>query len=186
MAASALVAVPEPASSRPASEAGSIDPAQFRALSLALPAGPGTSTTRSTDTATRSAGWLGPDSAILEPGAAPTSPDDRPRVAQPASKVGTIAKNYWRFDPDISWYGPGLYGNGTACGQRFTKEIVGVAHRSLPCGTLVQFRYNGRVVTAPIIDRGPYVAGRTWDLSKGLCTLLDHCFTGTIEWRFAP
>ena len=48
---------------------------------------------------------------------------------------------------------------------------------------MVTFRYNGRTVSAPVIDRGPYVAGRTWDLSEGLCTLLDHCFTGTIEWK---
>ena len=75
--------------------------------------------------------------------------------------------------------------NGTACGQKLTKELVGVAHRTLPCGTLVTFRYNGKTVTAPVIDRGPYAAGRTWDLSKGLCTLLDHCFTGTIEWKMA-
>jgi rare lipoprotein A len=95
----------------------------------------------------------------------------------------SIEKNDWRFDPDISWYGPGLYGNGTACGQKLTKELVGVAHRTLPCGTMVTFRYNGKTVSAPVIDRGPFVAGRTWDLSNGLCKLLDHCFTGTIEWK---
>jgi hypothetical protein len=33
-------------------------------------------------------------------------------------------------------------------------------------------------------DRGPYVAGRTWDMTKGLCTLLHHCFTGGgVYWR---
>ena len=107
----------------------------------------------------------------------------RPDVRQPAAPRGSVEKNYWRFDPNISWYGPGLYGNGTACGQKLTKELVGVAHRTLPCGTMVTFRYEGKTVSAPVIDRGPYVSGRTWDLSKGLCTLLDHCFTGTIEWK---
>ena len=63
---------------------------------------------------------------------------------------------------------------------------MGVAHRSLPCGTLVTFRNptNGRQVTVPVIDRGPYVAGRTWDMSRALCDYLDHCYTGSIEWRF--
>ena len=91
-----------------------------------------------------------------------------------------FAKNFWRFDPDISWYGPGFYGSGTACGQLYTKAIMGVAHRSLPCGTLVTFRNpaNGRQVTVPVIDRGPYVAGRPWDMSKALCDYLDHCYTG--------
>ena len=42
----------------------------------------------------------------------------------------------------------------------------------------------GRVVTTQVIDRGPYVSGRTWDLSGALCLKLDHCYTGPIEWRF--
>jgi rare lipoprotein A len=95
-------------------------------------------------------------------------------------------RNFWRFDPDISWYGPGFFGSGTACGQTYTREILGVAHRSLPCGTLVTFRnpVNGRQITVPVIDRGPYVAGRTWDMSRALCVYLDHCYTGSIEWRW--
>src|SRR6266545_2545909 len=36
-----------------------------------------------------------------------------------------------------SWYGPGFYGNRTACGQLYTPEILGVAHLTLPCGTLL-------------------------------------------------
>ena len=79
-----------------------------------------------------------------------------------------------------SWYGPGFYGNRTACGQTYTPEIVGVAHRTLPCGTLVVLEYRGRTLTVPVIDRGPYIAGRTLDLSNAthiamgcpdLCTL---------------
>ena len=42
---------------------------------------------------------------------------------------------------------------------------LGVAHKSLPCGTKVTFRYHGRSVTVPVIDRGPYVGGREWDLT---------------------
>ena len=79
-----------------------------------------------------------------------------------------------------SWYGPGFYGNRTACGQTYTPEIIGVAHRTLPCGTLVVLEYRGRTLTVPVIDRGPYVAGRALDLSSAthiaigcpdLCTL---------------
>jgi hypothetical protein len=79
-----------------------------------------------------------------------------------------------------SWYGPGFYGNRTACGQTYTPQILGVAHKTLPCGTLLQLTYGGRSVTVPVIDRGPYVAGRTLDLSNAtklalactdLCTL---------------
>jgi hypothetical protein len=79
-----------------------------------------------------------------------------------------------------SWYGPGFYGNRTACGQVYTPEIVGVAHKTLPCGTLLTLTYGSRVLTVPVIDRGPYIAGRTLDLSNAtklaigctdLCTL---------------
>ena len=83
-----------------------------------------------------------------------------------------------------SWYGPGLYGGHLACGGTLTPGTLGVANKSLPCGTKVTFRHNGRVLRVPVIDRGPYVAGRTWDLSRGLCDYLDHCYTGSIEWRW--
>jgi len=99
-----------------------------------------------------------------------------------------------------SFYGPGFYcisnrvkacvpqaGSAawpklTACGVLYTRTVVGVAHRWLPCGTLVAFSYGGRTVIAPVIDRGPYVAGRMWDLSGALCRALRHCFTGPIRW----
>lgn len=181
MAVSALVAVPEPAGSRSPSPDRSLDPAQLSAVTLGLSAAP-PATTMIDDQAQGSTGAVEPGSAFVEPGANAAAAG-RPSVKVPAPAKGAIAKNYWRFDPNISWYGPGFYGNGTACGQTLTRELVGVAHRTLPCGTIVTFRYNGKVVSAPVIDRGPYVSGRTWDLSKGLCTLLDHCFTGTIEWK---
>ena len=65
-----------------------------------------------------------------------------------------------------SWYGPGFYGNRTACGLTFSPEVLGVAHMTLPCGTRLTLTSSaGRTVTVPVIDRGPYVAGRTLDLS---------------------
>jgi hypothetical protein len=60
-----------------------------------------------------------------------------------------------------SWYGPGFYGNRTACGQTYTPEIVGVAHRSLRCGTLVVLEYRGRTLTVPVIDRTSLSAALT-------------------------
>jgi rare lipoprotein A len=62
---------------------------------------------------------------------------------------------------------------------------MGVAHRTLPCGTMVTFRNprNGREITVPVVDRGPYIAGRIWDLTGGACVALDHCWTGPVEWH---
>jgi hypothetical protein len=66
---------------------------------------------------------------------------------------------------EASYYGPGLYGNGVACGGTLWPGTLGVANKTLPCGTMVKLRYRGRTVTVPVIDRGPYVAGRDFDLT---------------------
>jgi hypothetical protein len=66
-----------------------------------------------------------------------------------------------------TWYGPGLYGNHTACGQVLRPGTVGAAHRSLPCGTAVKFAYRGRQLVTTVIDRGPYSHGNAWDLTNG-------------------
>ena len=137
------------------------------------------------DPGARSDGDLDPSSTMFEPTRRSEPPQARPRAAQPEPDRGTVRKNPWRRDPEISWYGPGLMGNGTACGQTLTRRLVGVAHRTLPCGTLVQFRYDGKTVTVPVVDRGPFVSDRIFDLTYAACKQLDHCFTGPIKWRYA-
>ena len=79
-----------------------------------------------------------------------------------------------------SWYGPGLYGGRTACGGTLNATTLGVANRTLPCGTRVTFRYHGRKVTATVIDRGPFVAGREWDLTPAVKARLGFPSTGTV------
>ncbi|MFN8161041.1 MAG: peptidoglycan-binding protein [Solirubrobacterales bacterium] len=82
-----------------------------------------------------------------------------------------------------TWYGPGLYGNHTACGQVLHRDTIGVAHRTLPCGTPVTFAYHGHYAIAVVIDRGPYSKGNDWDLTNGLRELLG--FEGRDEVRYA-
>ena len=79
-----------------------------------------------------------------------------------------------------SYYGPGLYGNGVACGGTLLPHTIGVAHKTLPCGTKVKLRYRGRTVTAPVIDRGPYVAGRDYDLTWAVKQRLGFPGVGTV------
>jgi hypothetical protein len=79
-----------------------------------------------------------------------------------------------------SWYGPGFYGNRTACGRTLGRGTLGVAHKSLPCGTKVAFRYNGRTVVAPVIDRGPYAGNREYDLTAETKRRLGFGSTGTV------
>jgi len=79
-----------------------------------------------------------------------------------------------------SWYGPGFYGRRTACGQTLTGGIKGVAHKTLPCGTSVVFRRGDRTVTARVIDRGPYVGGRQWDLAPAIKRALGYSGDGPV------
>src|SRR5215218_9113774 len=65
-----------------------------------------------------------------------------------------------------TWYGPGFFGERTACGTKLSRSTVGVAHRRLPCGTRVTLKYRSHYVRARVIDRGPYTNGVRWDLTQ--------------------
>ena len=79
-----------------------------------------------------------------------------------------------------SWYGPGLYGNGLACGGTLTPSTLGVAHRTLPCGTKLTLRHGSRSVRVRVIDRGPFVAGREFDLTSATRQRLGFGSTGAV------
>jgi rare lipoprotein A (peptidoglycan hydrolase) len=77
------------------------------------------------------------------------------------------------------------YGLGLACGGVLGREQLGVAHKTAPCGTLITFTYGGRRLTVPVIDRGPYIAGREWDLTGATAEALRFPGLGQIEWSVA-
>lgn len=176
IAALASVVVPGLAGSRIPSAPTAIDPSAYQEVGLGWSETAMTMPKLALDLA--SDGRLDAASLLSEPRLEAVDAATRPFVALPAIKP--TVKILWHLDSNISWYGPGLYGHGGACGipGGLQKDTVGVAHRTLPCGTKVTFRYQGRTVVARVIDRGPYVAGRTWDMTHGLCALLNHCFTG--------
>ena len=73
-----------------------------------------------------------------------------------------------------SWYGPGFFENRLPCWQwlqtqglpiQFQPDTWGVAHKTLPCGTMVALSHGANTITVPVVDRGPYIAGRELDLS---------------------
>jgi hypothetical protein len=76
-----------------------------------------------------------------------------------------------------SWYGEG---QRLACGGSLTPGMMGVAHKTLPCGTMVTIRHRGRQVRVPVVDRGPYVGGREWDLGPGVRAALGFDGVGTV------
>jgi rare lipoprotein A len=80
----------------------------------------------------------------------------------------------------VSWYGPGFYGHRTACGGTLTAGTQGVANKTLPCGTRVTLHYRSSTVTVPVIDRGPYVSGREYDLTGATKSRLHFGSTGTL------
>jgi rare lipoprotein A (peptidoglycan hydrolase) len=89
-----------------------------------------------------------------------------PITAVPAAANGSVVV--------ASWYGPGFFENRLPCWPwlkanglpiQFLPDTWGVAHKSLPCGTMVTLTHGARTVTVPVVDRGPYIAGREFDLS---------------------
>jgi rare lipoprotein A (peptidoglycan hydrolase) len=71
-----------------------------------------------------------------------------------------------------TWYGPGFYGKKTACGVRMTRTLLGVAHKKLKCGTKVAVLYKGRRIDVPVVDRGPFRHGTSYDLTAATAQAL--------------
>jgi rare lipoprotein A len=110
---------------------------------------------------------------------APESAPARVRLSTGAARrLGRV--NAYRYAA-ASWYGPGLYGNHLGCGGTLQPDRLGVAHKSLPCGAKVTLRHAGRVVRVRVIDRGPYVGGREFDLTAATASRLQFSGHGAIQ-----
>jgi rare lipoprotein A (peptidoglycan hydrolase) len=107
----------------------------------------------------------------------PMSVPARVRVGAAGRPVGRL--NVYRT-AYASWYGPGLYGNNLGCGGRLSPGRLGVAHKTLPCGAKVTLRRGTRTVRVRVIDRGPYVAGREYDLTEATARKLRFSGHGAI------
>ncbi len=88
------------------------------------------------------------------------------------------ASNYYAPSPETfrgthtevaSWYGPGFAGRPTSTGEIYNPEGLTAASKTLPLGSHVRVTNpdTGRSVVVRINDRGPYVRGRSLDLSHG-------------------
>ena len=101
-----------------------------------------------------------------------------PRAPAPATRARVHSSGI------ATWFGPGFYGKKTACGQTLTPGVVGVANRTLPCGTLIKVGYSGHALTVPVLDRGPYShIGADWDLTAGAAAALGITETVRIHIR---
>ena len=98
-------------------------------------------------------------------------------LARPAAT--TEAMPVTVYLPSVaSWYGPKLYGHGTACGGKLTRHTLGVANKTLRCGEDVGLYYHGRTMVVPVIDRGPFVKGRRYDLTYATARALGTISAG--------
>jgi rare lipoprotein A (peptidoglycan hydrolase) len=106
-------------------------------------------------------------------------------AAAPPGKPAPASATRHRVRPSAvaTWFGPGFYGKQTACGQTLTPNVVGVANRTLPCGTLVKVTYGKRSLTIPVLDRGPYSHIADWDLTAGAAEALGISETVRIGTR---
>jgi rare lipoprotein A (peptidoglycan hydrolase) len=102
-----------------------------------------------------------------------------------ASQGGEIAFSPFRY-AGASWYGgPTMWGRSTACGQTLRPHTLGVANKTLPCGTTVKFVYHGHALVTRVIDRGPYVKGRAFDLTKAASEALGFRGVGRLRYAVA-
>jgi rare lipoprotein A (peptidoglycan hydrolase) len=83
-------------------------------------------------------------------------------------------------------FGEGFYGTKTACGVTLRRNTLGVANRTLPCGTPVAIYWHRRTIVVPVIDRGPYANHADWDLTWATGAVLQMNSTETIGATAVP
>lgn len=82
-------------------------------------------------------------------------------------------------------YPAGTKRERTSCGQRLGRKTLGVAHPVLPCGVKLFIAYKHKVVLTQVVDRGPSVPGREFDVTRALAAKLGLEGTRQIRWRYA-
>jgi hypothetical protein len=81
--------------------------------------------------------------------------------------------------------GPAAFGRRTACGGTIRPETEGVAHPTLPCGARIFITFRGTTFLTQVVDRGPYVPGRQFDLTDALARRLGLRGVQVVHWSYA-
>ncbi|HWD70693.1 MAG TPA: septal ring lytic transglycosylase RlpA family protein [Solirubrobacteraceae bacterium] len=130
------------------------------------------------------------DAATDSTGAAGLASSGGGSAAAATSQLSTSALTIPIFKNAVATlYGPGFWGRRTACGQRLTRATLGIASRTLTCGTEVAVLYRGRELTVPVIDRGPFGNRASWDLTTATARALgirETVTIGTLSSATAP
>lgn len=109
-------------------------------------------------------------------------PDAAPAASAPAAAPALSPRAAGAWQTGVaSHYGRNFTGQG-ANGEAIGPYSMIVAHKTLPFGTTIEFEYDGKRAVAKVADRGPYTAGRDFDLGPGVVRVLD--FSGVHEVRY--
>lgn len=86
-----------------------------------------------------------------------------------------------------SWYGPRFHGRPTASGEIYDQNVYTAAHRTLPFGTLVLVTNptTKKSVLVRINDRGPFIPGRSIDLSRAAARAIGMEQAGVADIQMA-
>ena len=89
------------------------------------------------------------------------------KLAEAQKRIHELAETSSKIEGLASWYGPYFHGRMTATGETYNQHELTAAHPTLPFNTYLKVRNleNGHSVIVRINDRGPYVSGRSLDLS---------------------
>jgi rare lipoprotein A (peptidoglycan hydrolase) len=135
---------------------------------------------------------IAPGAQASTGGASPITvePEAEAETTETATNTTAFNEAEMAFTPfriaGASWYGgKTMWGRSTACGQVLRPTTIGVANKTLPCGTPVKFVWHGHSIVAPVIDRGPYIKGRAWDLTAAAAEALEFEGVGRIQYAVA-
>ncbi|HEY9596098.1 MAG TPA: septal ring lytic transglycosylase RlpA family protein, partial [Cyanophyceae cyanobacterium] len=106
-------------------------------------------------------------------------------LADAQKKMHNLVETQKTFEGLASWYGPYFHGRVTATGETYNQHKFTAAHPSLPFDTYLKVENleNGHDVIVRINDRGPYVSGRTLDLSQEAVRCLNGEKAGLVSFK---
>ena len=104
-------------------------------------------------------------------------------TAEAAANRAAAAGSVHLLKGRISYYGLAFKGRKTACGGHFNPKELTMAHKTLPCGSLVKVTdvRTGKWVLVHVTDHGPNVRGRVADLSTAAAVQLGLIHQGVTE-----
>jgi|ERR1019366_643859 rare lipoprotein A (peptidoglycan hydrolase) len=114
-----------------------------------------------------------------------------PRATKPPNELAPVPTSPWHTTIASSYgIGDGFLGLHMACGGPLTATQLTVAQGGLlangpvlPCGQRIIIQFRGRMVTATVTDRGPFILGRGLDLGPGVARALRFDGLDIVRWR---